>query len=94
MITKNAIRVGIERNIIRFIVDPNLESGTVCAIGDYWFYFGGMTAEEEEPEEFLKNTDRDEVIDSIYDVLEDFRQQPDFQTEYAYYDAILAETNS
>lgn len=40
MITKEKIKSGIRDGIIKFVVDPNAESGTVCQIGDWWFYFG------------------------------------------------------
>ena len=40
-----------------FITDPNMGYGTVCKIGDYWFYFGGITAEEMEPDEYVKVAD-------------------------------------
>lgn len=97
MITKEKIRNGIAKGIIRFIVEPGnievgIKTGTVCAIGEYWFYFGGQTAENESPDEFLKNADIEEVIDSIFAVLEDFRRDEDsFGAEYTYYEAILDE---
>ena len=43
-ITKEDIANGITDGIVRFIVDPNMEEGTVCEIGENWFYFGGQTA--------------------------------------------------
>ena len=49
MITKFLIKNAIQNKIVKFIQDPNMESGTVCQIGDWWFYFGGFTAENLEP---------------------------------------------
>lgn len=97
MITKEKIRKGISQGIIRFVTEPGnveagIETGTVCAIGEYWFYFGGQTAEDETPGEFIKNVDIEDVINDIFTVLEEFRTHGDvFGDEYDYYDAILDE---
>lgn len=40
--------------------------------------------------DFLKNSDKKEIINSIYDTLEEFRKYEN-QDEYAYYDAYLNE---
>ena len=92
IITKTDIKDGIKKETIKFIIDPNMNAGTVCQIGEYWFYFGGITAEEENPETYVKNVPIDDIVESIYDVLEDFRQDEEFQDEYAYYRAYLSET--
>ncbi len=89
MITKEQIKMGIDQGIIKFIVDPNLNQGTVCAIGDGWFYFGGSTAEEENPEIFLKNAEMDEVVLSIQQALESLSL--DSNSEHLYYEAFLQE---
>lgn len=89
MITREQIEAGIQRKIVRFIVDPNMEHGTVCEIGEHWFYFGGETAEEENPDEFLRNADMGEVIDSIAETLLDIKKVDDY--EYGYYQAVLKE---
>ena len=74
------------------MVDPNAESGTVCQIGDNWFYFGGLTAEELSPEEYIKNVPEADIVREIYEVLEDFRKsESDLSDEYQYYDAVLSE---
>lgn len=83
------IHEGIRRHVVEFIADPHADHGTVCKIGEYWFYFGGTTAEEEDPEEFLANADLDEVAEDICQVLKDFRtEMPD---EYQYYIGYLSE---
>lgn len=67
-------------------------SGTVCSIGDNWFYFGGLTAEELSPEEYLKEVPKQDIVDEIFTVLEDFKKyEAEFGDEYRYYDAVLAE---
>lgn len=88
-ITKEQIQNGINNNLIKFVTDPNMESGTVCSIGNYWFYFGGYTAETENPEEYLKNVPLKDIIDEIYSTLESFRTDETYADEYAYYADIL-----
>ena len=89
MLSKEMIKKGIEEGIIRFIVDPNMEHGTVCEIGAYWFYFGGLTAEEENPDEFLQSANIDDIVNDIYDALEDIHK--DTPSEYLYYLCYLTE---
>lgn len=94
MITKSIIRNAIRENIIQFVVDPNMESGTVCQIGDNWFYFGGMTAEDMTPQEYLEAIPMDDIISEVFDALEGFRQESEADEddcEYAYYEAYLKE---
>lgn len=89
------IRRGIASGVVRFIVDPNLESGTVCAIGDYWFYFGGETAEHESPKEYLKHVPIEDVVGEIISVLNEFLLDEDtFGDEYKYYEAVLKEAEA
>ena len=90
-ISREDIRRGIEMEVVKFVVDPNMGSGTVCQIGDHWFYFGGETAEKEEPEEFLANAYLNEIVGSIYITLADFRRLDELQLEYAYYAHYLQE---
>ena len=83
MITKEMIKNGIEQGVVRFVVDPNMEHGTVCAIGEIWFYFGGLTAEEENPDEYIKNVPIEDIVREIYETLKELRREcPD---EYMYY---------
>lgn len=78
---------------IIFDTDPNLERGTVCRIGDSWFYFGGLEAEEMEPEEYLNNIPMGDIVREIYEVLEEFREDEELVDEYAYYGAVLTYRN-
>lgn len=93
MITKELIRKGVESKVIRFESDPDGIDGlgTVCAIGEYWFYFGGLTAEELTPDEYQENVPMEEIIDEIFDALEEFRKFDDFKGEYEYYQCLLDE---
>lgn len=92
MISATQIKNGIATGVVHFIVDPNLGSGTVCAIGDNWFYFGGETAEQESPSEYLEHVPVDDIVREIMAVLSDFLVDEDtFGDEYKYYEAVLKE---
>lgn len=93
MITKKKILSGLKEKLITLITDPNMECGTVCKIGDCWFYFGGETAEEMEPDEFLKCIPEEDIVNEIFDTLETFRQDDECLDEYEYYDTILTYRN-
>lgn len=84
-ITKKTIRMGLEQKVIMLTVDPNFSRGVVCTIGEDWFYFGGMAAEESNPDEYLRNTPIEDIVDEIFAVLEDFKIDEGCRTEYAYY---------
>lgn len=88
-ITKDLIDAGIKSGTVQFVVDPNMDHGTVCKIGDAWFYFGGLAAEEANPDDYIRNTPREDVVREIYDVLEDFRSSAEFEDEYMYYLSVL-----
>lgn len=92
MITKEMVRDGIRNGSIHFVKDPNMERGTVCQIGSYWFYFGGETAEGMQPEEYLRAVSSEDIASEVYDTLEEFRVSgEEFEAEYAYYEAYLIE---
>lgn len=90
-ITKAMIRDGIENKIVKFDIDPNMGAGTICKIGENWFYFGGITAEESDPEEYVAAVPTETIVDEIYDVLEDFKVLPEYHDEYRYYYYYLKE---
>ena len=90
VLTKDMIREGIARGFVRFVVDPNMGQGTVCQIGEGWFYFGGMTAEEENPEVFLRWANLNEIVEDISSALQDFNCD-EFRVEYLYYYYFLQE---
>ena len=89
VITKEMLKSGIKAKLVTFAEDPNADRGTVCRIGDGWFYFGGAEAEMCSPEEYIKNVPEESVVDEIFDVLESFRKEGkddiDFREEYYYY---------
>lgn len=92
MITKRMVRDGIRNRSIRFVTDPNMKTGTVCQIGEHWIYFGGETAEWMQPEDYLRAVSLEDIVNEVFDVLEDFRRSDEtFGDEYAYYEAYLNE---
>lgn len=96
MITKEMVENGYKSGVIRLDVSPN-EDGIVCFIGDIWFFFGGMTAEEfKSVEDYQRDIPRESIIDDIFNALESFREDgeaghEEFADEYAYYDSYLRE---
>lgn len=97
IITKEMIKSGIKAGLITFVPDPNADHGTVCKIGDNWFYFGGTEGEKCSPEEYTKNVPEDDIIDEIFETLESNRQAGrgdyEFWGEYNYYYHILMYRN-
>ena len=97
VITKEMIKSGIKAKLVVFAEDPNADQGTVCRIGDGWFYFGGTEGERYSPEEYIRNVPEEDVVDEIFDVLESFRKEGkediDFRDEYDYYWHILTYRN-
>ena len=92
MITKEMVRDGFRRGHIRLVVDPNMDHGTVCQIGDHWFYFGGETAEGMQPEEYLQAVPAKDIVDEVFEALDDFRLSgEELEDEYAYYEEYLIE---
>lgn len=91
MISKEMVRDGIHNGSIHFVKDPNMEHGTVCQIGDDWFYFGCLKSEELDPDEYVESMPEDDVVGLVFNTLEEFREDGAFDDEYAYYEAYLTE---
>ncbi len=91
MITEDMVREGIRNGSVRFVKDPNMEHGTVCQIGEDWFYFGCLKAEELDPDEYITEMPEDDVAALVFDALEQIRNDGAFDDEYAYYEAYLNE---
>lgn len=83
-ISEEMIQKGIEKNIVQFVIDPNLDVGTVCRIGSDWFYFDSQEAEQINPKEYLKQTQQEEIVSKIFTVLEDFKEVEETKDEYQY----------
>lgn len=91
-ITQDEILRGLDEGIVRLIVDPNMDYGTVAEIGGSWFYFGGMTAEEMTPEEYLRDIPKEDIARDICEVMQEFENEMDYSDEWAFYRAVLDET--
>ena len=90
MITPEMIKTGLDTGAVSIADSPHGD-GAVCRIGEYWFSFGGQTEEETSAAEYLANIPKEDIIREITDVLEEFRRDPGFADEYAYYEAFLNE---
>jgi len=87
-ITEEMIREGYAKGVITLGIDPNMEQGTVAAIGDYWFYFGGLEADELNPDEYAASLSEEEIAHAIFESIDELStESPD---EYRYYYSILA----
>ena len=62
----------------------------VCEIGDGWFYFGGDFLFDS-ADEYRKNTSDSLAAKEIYNTLEGFRNEVDFEDEYLYYSYYINE---
>ena len=84
-ITEKEILSGLQSGRVRLVINPLQESGTVCRIGEHWFYFGGQTAEEMTPEEYRRCVPDEDIAREIAETLADFRRHSEFLNEYRYY---------
>lgn len=84
-ITKKMINEGLLSGVIEIINSPH-DDGAVCSIGEYWFYFGELTVEQESAESYLRNVPLKDIVDEIYTALEELRIEADcYKYEYDYY---------
>lgn len=83
-ITRNMVKIGYDNGLICLDWDSNFYYSTVCWIGGFWFYFDGERADDVSPEEYKKLVPKSEIIDLIYDALEELRFD-DYEDEYLYY---------
>lgn len=90
MITKEMIRKGIEKGVVRIIDCPD-SIEPVCEIGDYWFYFAGNKGIGKKAKEYMEKTPIDDVVSYIFFVLQEFAIDFGFTDEYDYYNAVLEE---
>lgn len=85
------IEDGIKYHLIRFINDPSVGSGTVCAIGDNWFYFGGELVENINSNELFDFFTENEIVDFVFNVFESLCKSENEEAidEYQYYYSYL-----
>ena len=87
-ITRKMIEKAYEEGLVKIIDSPH-DDGTVCKIGEYWFYFGGETEAEMTASEYIANVSKENIINEIITVLDDFYGDETFEDEYGYYFAII-----
>lgn len=93
MITICDVKKGYEDGAIQLIKSPHGD-GTVCRIGENWFYFGGWDAEERSPGEYEKHVPKEDIIQKIYDTLDGMRtDRLTYGDEYEYYESCLEEAS-
>lgn len=92
IITKDTIHKGLESGLITLIKNPQQDTGTVCQIGEYWFYFGGETAEEYGPKLLQYLVPYQDIESEIYDALMQFKENEENKSEYLYYLAMFEES--
>ena len=96
MITRKMVKNGYENGTIQLVKSPNKApnmGGVVCKIGEYWFYFGGLTAEEYDSVEAYKaDIPKRVILNDIYNTLKDFLHDSDLIDEYRYYEYYLKES--
>ena len=96
-ITITMIRKGLENGTIKITDEGSIMSnkkggGTICAIGDSWFYAFGQEGEVSTPEEYKQNVSLRIIAEEIYDVLSGNRGfETEFPDEYKYYYYYLKE---
>lgn len=90
MIPKSTIEDGLASGIIKIVDGPDGE-GTVCQIGEYWFYFGGFVAEGMTAEEYIKAFSFGTIVWNVYEALNDMYEAGGFEDELSYYEAYLHE---
>ena len=89
IITKNMVIEGYNQGLIRLILSPNGD-GIACQIGDNWFYFGGITAEDyNDIEAYKKAIPALDIVKEIYITLKEFEEI--YEDEYLYYYYYLKE---
>lgn len=91
MIRKWIVEECYDRGIIELIISPH-NDGVVCQIGEYWFYFGGHTAERyRSVAEYKAAIPEEDIINDIFITLNDFLPNKETKDEYSYYKHYLLE---
>ena len=92
MIKYGDLLAGHEKGVVKFVLEPGNEVGTVCQIGDTWFYFGSNEADECIPDEYIALVGLRFAIEEVYDLLNGCGGMAEYDPdEYAYYEAVLKE---
>ena len=89
MITKEQVRKGFAKGILNLAANPEMETGTVCTIGDQWFCISD-TADRLSPEEYLRTVPMPIVHEEVYEALDGMDKEEGFDDLYSYCAAVLS----
>lgn len=89
MITKEQVQMGFEKGILNLVANPEMETGTVCMIGNQWFCISD-TADRLSPEEYLKTVSMPIVYEEVYKALDGMDKEEGFDDMYSYCAAVLS----
>lgn len=87
-INEEEILLGMEAGVVSLLTNPELGTGTVCRIGDMWFCFGGVRAEEMDADEYIATVPPDEIAREIVETLAN-RDSELTDAEWKYYRTFL-----
>lgn len=91
MITRKMLKQAYEADIVELINSPNGD-GTVCRIGEDWFYFDSDHGGNYLAADYEKEFDTEFTLAKIYERLEEMRENPDlFSNEYDYCESYIRE---
>ncbi len=90
-ITIADVRLGFSNGKIHLIKNPDADYGTVCQIGVGWFYLDDEDSEKQSPEEYYRNHYMNDVVDKVYESLQQLKEYARPGQEYRYYAAVLHE---
>ncbi len=89
MITKEQVRKGFAKGILNLAANPEMETGTVCTIGDQWFCISD-TADRLSPEEYLRTVPMPIAHEEVYNALDGMDKEDGFDDLYSYCAAVLS----
>lgn len=95
-LTKDMISKGMEAGLVKIVAISTVDGSNrfegrmqpqepVVSIGDNWFLAFGEKGEHTSVSDFTASVPKEDIVDSIYSVLCDFRDDVIFLEEYSYY---------
>lgn len=82
---KDLVKLGYEQGLVKLVCKIHPYEGIVCTIGDFWFFFGGETAEGySSVEDFKKDIPEESFLTDIYNTLKNFEKCAHLSDEYQY----------
>ena len=93
-ISVEMILEGLLHNYVQLVLNPVTDLGTVCQIGEHWFYFGGEFADAAIPIKYLAEIPLGTIATEIYESLNEMKNSCETEDEYVYYAYYLSERKS